>query len=84
MKKQVFSMADLDPEPVTEIEEGAQGRGDAGVRYARIVFEEEIPADAAPEEAARILQNAIVSLIADHGVRPDDIEIHDEPYVREE
>ncbi len=52
------------------------------VKYARIVFENQIPSDMLPEEAAGILQSEIESLLQDHGVLPEDIEIHNKPYVQ--
>ncbi len=66
---------------------GTTGPGDApqktlAVKYARIVFENPIPSEMSPEEAAAILQSEIESLLQDHGVLPDDIEIHDKPYMK--
>lgn len=49
-------------------------------RFARIVFENPVPADMAREEAAGLLQSENAGLLQDHGVLPDDIELHDKPY----
>ncbi len=49
-------------------------------RFARVVFENPVPADIEREEAALILQSEIECLLQDHGVLPDDVEIHDRPY----
>jgi len=49
-------------------------------KFARIVFENQVPSNMEPEEAAKVLQSEIECLIQDHGVLPDDVEMHDRPY----
>lgn len=52
-------------------------------KYARIVFEKEIPKDESEEEILDIMKNAIHDFIGDHwGI--DDVEIHDRPYIADE
>ena len=58
------------------------------VKYARIVFEEEIPDDATPEDALRILLKSAenysrIVLSGDHP-STEDVEISDYPYERME
>lgn len=49
-------------------------------KFARIVFEREIPADVGSDAAANILDNEVEDTIRDHGILPEDIELHDRPY----
>ncbi|MFZ3166792.1 MAG: hypothetical protein WA130_04190 [Candidatus Methanoperedens sp.] len=49
-------------------------------KFARIVFEREISADLGLDAAANILQNEVEDTIQDHGILPDDVEMHDTPY----
>jgi hypothetical protein len=53
-------------------------------KFARIVFEHEIPAGLDLDAAANILQNEVEDIIQDHGILSDDIEIHDKPYKEDE
>ena len=53
-------------------------------KFARIVFEREISAGLGLDAAANILQNEVEDTVQDHGVLPEDIEIHDKPYKEDE
>lgn len=53
------------------------------VKYARLVFEEEIPANATEEDITEIIRKAIEEYIKGFGVSIDDIEIADTPYEKE-
>jgi hypothetical protein len=53
-------------------------------KFACIVFESRVPSDMEPEEAAEVIQDRIECLIQDHGILPEDIEIHDKPYKGDE
>lgn len=51
------------------------------VKYARLVFEEEIPTDATEDEITEKIRKSIENYIKGFGVSIDDIEIADEPYI---
>lgn len=51
-------------------------------KYARIVFEEEIPEGATSEEIVRKMKECVDNYIKD-GVNIDDIEIAESPYMRD-
>ena len=53
------------------------------VKYARLVFEEEIDDKATGEEIAERIRKAIENYIGGFGVNIDDIEISEFPYMRD-
>lgn len=55
-----------------------------GHKFARLVIEREIPAELDLGAAASILENEMEDTIRDHGILPEDIEIHDKPYKEDE
>ncbi len=55
----------------------------ADVKYARLVFEEEIPVNATEEEITEKIRIAIENYTKGFGVSIDDIEISDTPYEKD-
>lgn len=53
-------------------------------KYARIVFEEEIPEDASEDEITKIIAEAIEDFMMNSHMNIDDIEIHERPYIQDE
>jgi len=51
-------------------------------KYARLVFEEEIPEGTTSEEIVRKMKECVENYVKD-GVNIDDIEISESPYMRE-
>ena len=53
------------------------------VKYARLVFEEQIDDNATEEEITERIRKAIENYTGGFGVSIDDIEISDAPYMRD-
>lgn len=53
------------------------------VKYARLLFEEEIGDNATEEEITEKIRIAVENYIKGFGVSFDDLEIADEPYMRD-
>lgn len=53
------------------------------VKYARLIFEEEVDNEATDEEIVERIRKQIENYIRGFGVSIDDIEISDAPYMRD-